>query len=136
MGTPLGLLISCFGELQNTYKTRQFSLKYFGVRPATGLLIWGLLLLQINQSQKLVYLSYCCVHNWVLVKPFTLKVWNQVLCDVTVWGFWPIAWVYVTSDSINYRKKYCCGNKILHCLVVSSRHCRWMQLIKEPACGI
>lgn len=63
MGTPLGLLISCFGELQNIYKTRQFSLYYFGIRPAVGQLILWLLLLQINQSQKLVYLSYCFIYS-------------------------------------------------------------------------
>lgn len=63
MGTPLGLLISCFGELQNNYENRQFSLWCFGIRASIGLLILGLLLLQINQSQKLVYLSYCFVYN-------------------------------------------------------------------------
>lgn len=125
MWTPLGLLISCFEELQNIYENRQFSVQYFGIRPEIGLLILGLLLLQINQSQKLVYPSYCCVHSWVLEKPFTLRVWTQVLYEVTVWGFWPLAWIYVTSDSINYRKKkYCCGNKILP-LLMEKHSSRW-----------
>lgn len=37
-----------------------FSLQYFGVRASTGLLIVGLLLLQINQSQKELF----CINYW------------------------------------------------------------------------
>lgn len=42
-----------------------FSLQYFGVRASTVLLILGLLLLQINQSQKeLVYINYRFCLQW------------------------------------------------------------------------
>lgn len=52
-----------------------FSLQYFGVRASTGLLILGLLLLQINQSQKELF----CINYWFCLQlsfSEVLQIWQ------------------------------------------------------------
>lgn len=42
-----------------------FSFQSFGVRALTGLLILGLLLLQVNESQK----ELLCINDWFCLQP-------------------------------------------------------------------
>lgn len=129
MGTPLSLVISCFGELQNNYENKTIFSLVFWYQGINKSLNFRAFLLPINQSQKLVYISYCFVYNWVFVKPFTTESLKPgSLWGVTIWGFWPLVWVDVSTDCINYKKSIAVEIKSCFCLEKHSSVFKTLQI--------